>query len=123
MTEAEVLSAMREHLENLFPKNCPNCERRFPTLREYLKNTSPLGQAIPFDAERGDWHPVKPRGSVAFFVCSCNSTMALSSDGMPLERLWSLMDWAKIETERRGVSPRQLLNYLRDELCKQILGS
>ncbi len=36
MTEAEVIRQMREHLESLFPKVCPNCKRRFATLREYL---------------------------------------------------------------------------------------
>jgi hypothetical protein len=47
--------------------------------------------------------------------------MALSSDGMPLETLWSLMDWARAETQRRGITPRQLLNQLRDILCQQVL--
>jgi hypothetical protein len=121
VTEADVLNVIREHLEDLFPKLCPNCERRFATLRDFLSTTTALGQAIPFDAERGDWNPVKPLGTIAYFVCPCSTTMALSSEGMPLERLWSLMDWARTETQRRAVSPRQLLNYLRDMLCKQVL--
>jgi hypothetical protein len=121
VTEADVLTAIREHLEDLFPKVCPNCERRFATLRNYLMETTPLGQAIPYDAERGDWRPLKALGTIAYYVCPCGTTMALSSDGMPLERLWSLMDWARTECERRAVSPRQLLNQLRDVLCKQVL--
>jgi hypothetical protein len=27
MTEADVIRIMREHLERLFPKICPNCRR------------------------------------------------------------------------------------------------
>lgn len=121
MTEADVLAAIREHLETLFPKICPNCERRFASLRQFLFHTTPLGQAIPYDAERDDWNPVRPLGTIAYYICPCGTTMALSSDGMPLERLWALMDWARIETQHRDVTPRQLLNQLRDALHKQVL--
>jgi len=47
--------------------------------------------------------------------------MALSSSGMPLSQLWSLLDWARIETRQRKLTPRELLNYLRDELREQVL--
>ena len=120
MNEADVLGIIRAHLEALFPKLCPNCEHRFATLRDYVQSTTHLGQAIPYDAERGDWKPAKPLGTTAFSVCPCGTTMALSSDGMPLETLWSLMSWARAETQRRGTTPRQLVNSLRDKLCKQV---
>jgi hypothetical protein len=42
---------------------------------------------------------------------------ALTSDGMPLLRLWSLLGWAKVETKKRGMTPKELLNYLREEIC------
>ena len=47
--------------------------------------------------------------------------MSLSSEGMPLLRLWSLLRWAKTETQARGMTPRELLNYLRDVICDQVL--
>jgi hypothetical protein len=121
MDEAEVITIMREHLEGLFPKVCANCHRRYATLREYLQNTDHVGSAVPCDAELGDWNPVRPIGTVTLANCSCGSSLALSSKGMPLLQLWSLLNWARIETKRRGQTPRELLNYLRDEICKQVL--
>jgi hypothetical protein len=123
MTEAEVVRIMREHLEGLFPKVCPKCNRRFATLREYLLLTKHLGPAMPYDAEVGDWKPLRPLGTMTFADCPCGNTLSLTSEGMPLLRLWSLLAWAKSETHRRGLTPEQLLNYLRDEICKQVLAA
>ncbi len=123
MTEAEVISAMRTHLEGLFPKVCSNCQCLFVTLRKYLQNTTHLGPAIPYDAERGDWNPLHPMGIVMYAVCSCGTTLALSSKGMPLPQFWSLMNWARAETQRLGITPRESLNYVRDEICKQVLAA
>jgi len=123
MNEAEVIKIMREHLEGLFPKNCGNCQRRFVTLKEYLLNTERVGSAMPYDADAGDWNPLRPMGTVAFANCRCGSTIGLSSKGMPLAQLWSLLNWAKTETQRRGMTPQELLNYLRDEIRKQVLAA
>ena len=114
---------MREHLEGLFPKVCPKCKRRFATLREYLLITEHVGPAMPYDADVGDWTPLRPLGTVTFANCPCGSTLALSSEGMPLVRLWSLLAWVRVETQRRRQTPQQLLNYLRDEICKQVLAA
>ena len=121
MTEAEVISIMRQHLEAQFPQRCSNCNRPFATLRDYILNTEQVGSAVPYDVELGDWQPIEPLGTVTFANCPCGSTLALSSDGMPLLQLWSLLRWAKNETEKRGMTPRQLLNYLRDEITRQVL--
>lgn len=121
MTEAEVIRAMREHLEGLFPKTCPNCQRVFATLREYLQVTKHQGPPMPYDAQAGDWQPLKPVGTMTFANCPCGNTLALSSHGMPLLQLWRLLKWARAETARRGMGPQELLSYLRDEICKQVL--
>ena len=123
MTEAEVVRIMREHLEGLFPKVCNNCKRRYATLREYLLTTEPVGPAMPYDAEMGDWNPLYPLGTATYANCRCGNTLALTSDGMPLSRLWSLLSWARSETERRGLTPQELLNHLRDEITKQVLAT
>jgi hypothetical protein len=123
MTEAEVIRTMRGHLEGQFPKICPACDRRFATLREYLLATKHQGPAMAYDADMGDWTPLKPLGTVTYANCPCGNTLALSSAGMPLARLWSLLHWARIETQRRGQTPQELLNYLREEICKQVLGA
>ncbi|MGD0744102.1 MAG: hypothetical protein ABSA45_03010 [Verrucomicrobiota bacterium] len=123
MIEAEVIRIMREHLEGLFPRVCPNCNRHFATLREYLLITKHLGPAMPYDADTGNWKPVRPLGTVTYASCPCGTTLALSSEGMPLPRLWSLLNWARIEMRRRRLTPQELLNYLRDEICKQVLAA
>ncbi|MGA2258771.1 MAG: hypothetical protein ABSG53_29240 [Thermoguttaceae bacterium] len=69
----------------------------------------------------GNWKPLTPIGTVSLSNCACGSSMALSSSGMPLSQLWSLLDWARIETRQRKLTPRELLNYLRDELREQVL--
>jgi hypothetical protein len=121
MTEAEVVRAMREHLEGLFPKTCPNCRRKFATLREYLQLTRHLGAPMPYDAELGDWQPRAPIGTTTYANCPCGNTLMLSSEGMPLLQLWRLLAWARTETQRRGMSPQELLNYLRKVICQQVL--
>jgi len=112
---------MRQHLEAQFPGCCTNCNRPFATLRDYLLITEQVGSAIPYDVELGDWQPLQPLGTMTFANCPCGSTLALSSDGMPLLQLWSLLSWAKSETKKRGMTPKELLNYLRDEISKQVL--
>jgi len=42
---------------------------------------------------------------------------------MPVYRLWPLMDWARVETARRGMTTEEVLNYLREEIRKQVLGA
>lgn len=121
MTEAEVIRAMRDHLEGLFPKTCPNCQRTYANLREYLQLTTHQGLPIPYDAQAGNWQPLKPLGTVTLANCPCGSTLMLSSHGMPLPRLWRLLNWASVETKRRNMTPQALLTYLRDKICQQVL--
>ena len=121
MTEAEVLKIMREHLEGLFPKVCPNCQRRYPTLKEYVQITERLEPSISFDGEAGRWRPLKPLGTFSYANCPCGNTLALSSNGMPLLQLWSLLNWARTETQARGISLRELLTHLRHEIIEEVL--
>jgi len=121
MTEDHVIQQMRAHLERQFPKVCTTCHRRFATLREYLLNIQHLGPAMPYDAEAGDWNSLKPLGPMTLALCPCGTTLTLTSDGMPLVQLWSLLNWARSETQKRHMTPRDLLTYLRGEICKQVL--
>ena len=120
MTESEVVRLMREHLERQFPKVCPHCHRHFSTLREYILVTQRVEPSVCYDAEAEDWNPLKPMGTVTYSNCPCGTTLALSSHGMPLLRLWSLYHWARTETKRRGMTMRELLNHLRDEIRKEV---
>jgi hypothetical protein len=121
MTEAEVIKTLREHFEGLFPKVCPNCNRIYATLREYILITKRLGPPMSIDAELGDWSTLQPIGSVALVNCPCGSTLSLGTEGMPLPRRLLLLQWLGIETQRRGLTSQELLEYLRDAVRKQVL--
>jgi len=66
---------------------------------------------------------LRPLGTMTYANCPCGTTLALTSQGMPLSQLWALLGWARLETKRRGLSPQELLNYLRLEICKQVLAT
>jgi hypothetical protein len=121
MTEAEVIKMLREHFEGLFPKVCPNCNRCFTTLREYILITKRHGPSMSYDAELSDWNTLQPIGTVALANCPCGSTLSLSTEGMQLPQRLLLLNWVRIETQRRGLSPQELLDHLRDEIRKQVL--
>jgi hypothetical protein len=101
MIEAEVVRLMREHLESQFPKVCPTCQRHFASLYDYIQNTYRVEPSISYDAEVGDWNPKEPIGTATYSTCPCGSTLALSSHGMPLLRLWALYNWARVEKAPR----------------------
>jgi hypothetical protein len=121
MTEAEVVKILRDHFEGLFPKVCPNCCRCFATLREYIVITTRLGPSMSYDAELGNWNTVQPIGSVALSNCPCGSTIALTTDGIAGPQRLLLLHWLKTETRRRGLSPQELLDHLRDEIRRQVM--
>jgi hypothetical protein len=121
MTDDEIIRMLREHFEGLFPKVCPNCGRRFATLREYILDTQRIGATISYDAEMGDWESTQPMGGVAHANCPCGTTMALTTDGMPLSKIHLVLKWIKEEAERRGLSSTELIDYVRDEVRKRVL--
>jgi hypothetical protein len=71
MTEVEAIALIIQHLEGQFPKNCPNCQRRFDTLREFMGNTKPVGDMVSYDLEMGDLTPIDPTGTLTVSSCSC----------------------------------------------------
>lgn len=121
MTEDQVVRVLRQYFESLFPKVCPNCRRRFKTLREYILITERLGPARSYDADLGDWKTTQPIGSVAQANCPCGSTLALGTEKMMLPQRLALLAWLHGETHRRSVSPSDLLDYLRDKVRQQAL--
>ena len=121
MTETEVIQVLKQHFENLFPKVCPNCKHRYPTLREYILATERIGPPTSFDAALGDWKAKQFIGSVVLANCPCGSTLALSTEGMMHSQQQALLDWVRVETQRRSVGVPELLEHLRTEVRKQAL--
>ena len=75
-----------------------------------------------YDAELGNWTTKDPIGMVAAANCDCGNTLVLTSEGMPLERELQVLNWLRTEGQRRGMSPSQLLDLMRDEVRRQVLG-
>jgi hypothetical protein len=121
MTEAELLRMFREYYEGLFPRDCPNCGRRYATLREYIVRTQRLWPSLNYDIELGDYKTPRPIGGLAMANCLCGTTLALSTKSMPVSQTHLILEWIRTETERRGVTPAELLDHLRDEVRKQVL--
>jgi len=118
-SEAEVVQMTLEHIQGLFPRTCPKCKRTFATYREYLLNTKHIGSPISYDAEFEDWKPSRTTGNLSLANCPCGNTMALSSEGMPLEQIWQVLKWVKVEAERRNVEIQKILEHLRTEVGKR----
>jgi hypothetical protein len=120
MTEAEALAMVRAHMERQFPMAC-TCGVQFPTLREYMRKTTPVGPTVSYDADIADWTPPQPLGFLALANCACGSTLALTTEGMPLATRHALLDWLKGEIELRRVSPTAVLGALRADLRADVL--
>lgn len=119
MTEAEVLAITRAYYSSLFPKVCPQCQRCFATLREYVAATRPVGRYMSYDVESGSWTP--EMGTLALANCPCGDTMGLSTEDLAPATRAGLLAWVKTESERRSVNPSDLLADLRTELRRQIM--
>lgn len=121
MDEAAAIQMIVEHLKGLFPKTCPNCQRQFASLRDFYLNTTPVGEPISYDLASGDVRPAQPMGAVAASACRCGASIALTSDGMPLFRYWSLLLWVKNEAIQSGQTTAKILNSLRKRVREQVI--
>ena len=113
MKEKDVIEIMRDHISKQFPKECKCCGKRYNSFAEFVRNTTPVGKPMSYDAEIGDWKPVRPIGTIGMANCSCGSTLVLTSKGMNLITLWKLMNWVRNEAQKRGITVSDLLVELR----------
>ena len=120
-SEADLVDQLRVYLDGLFPKTCNGCSHQYESLREYLQTTTTLGQVMSYDVDMGDWHPLKPIGTLTLANCRCGNTLALSSSQMPLPQLWLLLAWVHRQMESRQETPEEILTYLRTEITRQVL--
>jgi hypothetical protein len=114
MTAEEVIRLNYDYCVSLFPKVCNVCGRTYATLHDYVDQTTRIGEPVSYDAELGDWQTPSPIGTLALANCSCGNTISLSTEGIPLERIHAMLAWLRAETERRGITANQLLDYVRD---------
>lgn len=122
MTEDDVVEIVRSYIEGLFPKVCANCGRRFGSLREYLEVTTHLSTPILYD-DISAQIPSQPLGPMSLARCTCGTTLAIGSRGIPQAQMVELLTWAKAESVERRVSVRELLRHIRDRIDRQVLGT
>lgn len=121
MNEDQVAVIIKQYVETLFPKSCPNCQRVYNTLREYLLVTTPVGQPISYDAELGNRNPEKLIGTITSANCPCGSTLSIGTEHMELSQRLALLDWIYQETEAQGISAPDLLDRVRTKASQLVL--
>ena len=121
MMDQEIITILYEHYTGLFPRSCASCGRVFPTLRQYILDTRPTGDAMSYDAELSNWKTAKPLGGAAWANCPCGTTLGLTTDGIPLPEIHRLLEWIKAETERQGITQQELLASVRDVVRERAL--
>ena len=121
LTDDEMIRINYEHYSGLFPRTCASCGRTFATLREYIEVTQRIGATISYDAELGEWQTTTPLGAAALSNCPCGSTLALTTEGLPLDIIQAMLEWIRVETTKRGLTQQQLLDYVRNEVRKRAL--
>lgn len=121
MDEDEVIKKIIDHLENFFPKTCPNCGIVFNSFSEYLQKTTPVGDPVSYDLNEGEPKPHKPLGTHADANCQCGSTLILSSKGMNPFMIWRLTLWVRVESVKRRISSRELMRQLRVKVKEKTL--
>jgi hypothetical protein len=123
VTGEQAITLIVRHLSSQFPRTCSTCGRQFESLRDFFLTTSAIGDAISFDLELGDLRPQDPLGAMAMSNCSCGTTLALTSEGMPLPHLWSVHQWANAEAKSRGIKIAVFLQDARRLTRQRVLGA
>lgn len=120
MNEEYYIEALKTALEGMFPKICTKCGRRFSTFKEFLLNTSHLGEPIFYDAVSGNTVHCPPYGIVAMFNCSCDTTLAVRITEFPVT-INSLLRWINSDAMKQGVSVDQIMAQIREKVDNKVL--
>jgi hypothetical protein len=120
MTEDDAVQIVRSYIEGLFPKVCPKCGTRFDSLREYLQTTAHLGIPYLYESPGRDANS-NPLGPIAYATCACGNTLTIGSEGMPRDQLVELIEWARVDSQRRSIGMNELLRQLRDRIDGEVL--
>jgi hypothetical protein len=121
LSDQEVISIVRRHIESKFPKDCATCGRRYDSLANYLLETTHLGDPVAGDDPFRGTRPSRLVGAISYASCSCGSTLAISSSGLDLMTMWRLLQWAGANMSRRGVSMGELLRDVRRRIDEEVL--
>ena len=121
LSDQEVISIVRRHIESKFPKDCPRCGRRYDSLAAYLLGTTHVGPPISGDYPERATEPARLIGTISYANCSCGTTLAISSAGLDVLTMWRLLQWAGASVARRRISMGELLSELRTRIDEEVL--
>lgn len=121
MNRDQAIQLTRKYIESQFPRTCYNCGRTHRSLAEYLMQTKPLDDPIPYDEQERKIDHQNPTGVVSYANCICGSTLAITSQAMDLITYRRLMLWARIESRKQKISISELLREIRKEIDLQVL--
>jgi len=123
LNEEIVIKTLRTSLEKLFPKKCTNCCKQFATIKEFLLNTSHVGEPIFYDLRYGDRVHCPPFGIVRMFNCVCGTTLSLRIHELSVATFIQLQGWIDRESKRQGVSTDQIMAQIRVKIDDMVLGT
>lgn len=119
ISEEKAISLIIKHMNSQFPRNCKKCGKVYNTYKEFLLNTTRVGNPVPHDDD--EKLPKKPIGTYTYYNCDCGTTMLLGSRGMSLATIFNLMLWGRKERKKRGLSLEEFLLYVRETVDKKVM--
>lgn len=126
-TLKEAVEIVRNYLESLFPKTCPNCNKVYSSYREFLLETKSEGDPIDYDDEYDELTnhkepiPKKPIGICMYYQCNCGSTLALSSLKMPVKEYLKLLLWGRKYRKEQGLSLKEFMHLIQSKVNQYYL--
>jgi hypothetical protein len=121
LTDEQVVTIVRKHIEAQFPKHCSCCGHVYETLADYLIGTTHLGEPMSADDPFEAIEPRRLIGTISFANCSCGTTLAISSRGLDVLTMWRLLQWAGASIARRHIPLSELLAELRSRIDDEVL--
>ncbi len=118
--EAQVIDIVRRHMSAQFPKTCSRCGVVFASVASYHRAVEHIGDPMSFDAPAEGERKAGAVGAVSFANCTCGTTLSITTRGMAPADLQEIMDWVRLESERRDVDVRKVLAELRAKIIAQI---
>lgn len=126
MTEQDVIDIIVNHMENLFPLSCMNCNKLFHSYKDFLLHSERLGPPNAYDEK---FHldkrfiVLKPMGPHTDYSCKCGHMIRIGSTGMKKMRLLKIMFWSRNERRKRNISINKLLVEISQKVDEVVMDS
>ncbi len=124
MTKQDVINLVRTHIRTTeFPKICSQCGTTYESFKEFLQETTHIGEPVSYDAELNEHQPEHPLGVIAMSHCSCGNAISVSTYAMAKENRLKSIAWIQEESQKQNISRADFLKSMRDEIDRLELSS